>query len=210
MAAALAAGGWDLILSDFSLPQFNAPDALSVLRDSGQDLPFIIISGTITEDDAVTALRAGAHDFVVKGRLARLVPAIERELHEAAGLDLRTEKLPRTRANREENQEAIVSREIGEMEVEIVGGVGATLWGASLLAGGVNNWQLWLPPLVLLLTGRLLLSAWTSDRLVTRGPLVTLAGGCAATILTLAAGLGYRVLEIPDRPDGDEPPRCRR
>ena len=70
----------------------------------------------------------------------------------------------------------------------IVGGVGATLWGASLLAGGVNNWQLWLPPLVLLLTGRLLLSAWTSDRLVTRGPLVTLAGGCAATILTLAAG----------------------
>jgi hypothetical protein len=85
----------------------------------------------------------------------------------------------------------------------IVGGVGATLWGPSLLAGGINHWQLWLPPLLLLLTGRLLMSAWAADRLATRRPLTTLTGGCAAAALALAAGLGYRVLEIPDRPDGE-------
>jgi hypothetical protein len=85
----------------------------------------------------------------------------------------------------------------------IVGGVGATLWGPSLLAGGINHWQLWLPPVLLLLTARLLIPAWAGDRLVTRRPLVGLSGGCAAAALALAAGLGYRVLEIPDRPDGE-------
>jgi PAS domain S-box-containing protein/putative nucleotidyltransferase with HDIG domain len=74
---------WDLILSDYSMPEFNAPQALELLKASGLDLPFIIISGTIGEETAVAALKAGASDFLVKGKFSRLGPAIERELREA-------------------------------------------------------------------------------------------------------------------------------
>ena len=74
---------WDLILCDYTLPQFNALDALAALHASGLDIPFLIVSGTIDEETAVTALKAGANDFIVKGKFARLGPAIERELREA-------------------------------------------------------------------------------------------------------------------------------
>ena len=83
MLSALAQKTWDLILSDYSLPEFNAPQALEVLKASDLDLPFIIISGTIGEETAVAALKAGANDFLTKGNFARLGPAIERELREA-------------------------------------------------------------------------------------------------------------------------------
>ncbi len=83
LQAALAQGEWDAVLSDYSLPQFNAPDALQIVKESGYDLPFIIISGTIDETIAVTALKAGAHDFFSKGHLSRLLPALDRELREA-------------------------------------------------------------------------------------------------------------------------------
>jgi len=83
MQAALAQKTWDLILSDYSLPEFNAPQALEVMKASHLDLPFIILSGTIGEEVAVAALKAGANDFLVKGKFARLGPAIERELREA-------------------------------------------------------------------------------------------------------------------------------
>jgi PAS domain S-box-containing protein len=82
MRAALRERNWDVVLSDFSMPNFSAEQALDVLRESDQDLPFLIISGTIGEEVAVGALQAGAHDFLLKGRLARLGPAIERELRE--------------------------------------------------------------------------------------------------------------------------------
>ncbi|HSL42728.1 MAG TPA: response regulator [Anaerolineales bacterium] len=83
MQAALAKRTWDIILSDYSMPRFSAMAALETLETSGLDLPFIVISGTIGEETAIAALKAGAHDFLLKGRLARLVPAIERELREA-------------------------------------------------------------------------------------------------------------------------------
>jgi PAS domain S-box-containing protein len=83
MRSALKEKTWDLIISDYSMPAFNAPKALDVLDASGLDLPFIIISGTIGEEHAVEALKAGANDFLVKGKFARLGPAIERELREA-------------------------------------------------------------------------------------------------------------------------------
>jgi signal transduction histidine kinase len=85
MDSALRRARWDLVISDYSMPTFSAPAALGVLQASGLDLPFIIVSGTIGEEIAVTALKAGAHDFMLKGRLMRLAPAIERELREAAG-----------------------------------------------------------------------------------------------------------------------------
>ena len=82
LQAALMEGDWDLILSDHSMPGFSAPAALRVLHESGLDIPFIIVSGMIGEELAVSLMRAGAHDFVMKDRLGRLVPAIERELGE--------------------------------------------------------------------------------------------------------------------------------
>jgi signal transduction histidine kinase len=83
MQAALAEQKWDMIISDYVLPRFSGLDALHVLKQSGQDLPFIVISGNIGEDIAVGAMKAGAHDYILKGNLTRLVPAVERELREA-------------------------------------------------------------------------------------------------------------------------------
>jgi response regulator RpfG family c-di-GMP phosphodiesterase len=83
MESALERAEWDLILCDYSMPQFNALQALEVSKASRLDLPFIILSGTISEEAAVTALKSGAHDFMTKGNLARLAPAIQRELGDA-------------------------------------------------------------------------------------------------------------------------------
>lgn len=74
---------WDVILSDFKMPKFNGLEALNILRESGLDIPFIIVSGTIGEETAVDAMKAGASDYILKGNLQRLGPAVERELHEA-------------------------------------------------------------------------------------------------------------------------------
>jgi diguanylate cyclase (GGDEF)-like protein len=81
--AALEEQEWDLVIADYSMPQFNAIAALSLLQEKGLDLPFIIVSGTITEETAVAAMKAGVHDYLTKDNLARLVPAVERELREA-------------------------------------------------------------------------------------------------------------------------------
>ena len=83
MSAALSRLRWDLVISDFTMPQFSATAALSLLQKTGNDLPFIIVSGSIGEDTAVAAMKAGAHDYIMKNNLSRLVPAIERELREA-------------------------------------------------------------------------------------------------------------------------------
>ena len=84
MRAALGQAQWEVILADYNLPDFSAPRALEVLQESQLDIPFIIVSGGIGEDTAVAAMKSGAHDYLMKGNLARLVPAVERELREAA------------------------------------------------------------------------------------------------------------------------------
>lgn len=83
MTAALGKRTWDVIIADYVMPHFSAPAALKLLTEKGLDIPFIIVSGAIGEETAVSAMKAGAHDYVMKGKLARLVPAIERELREA-------------------------------------------------------------------------------------------------------------------------------
>ena len=80
---ALAAGPWDIILCDYVLPGFGAIAALAIVQEGSDDVPFIVVSGTIDELSAVEVLKAGAHDFVLKHQLARLLPAIGRELREA-------------------------------------------------------------------------------------------------------------------------------
>lgn len=83
MQAALDSQTWDIAIADYTLPAFSAPDALKLLQSQGLDLPFIIVSGTIGEELAVAAMKAGAHDYIIKGNLTRLLPAVERELREA-------------------------------------------------------------------------------------------------------------------------------
>ena len=80
--AALEREAWDVVSCDYTMPDFNGLDALGIMRASGRDVPFIFVSGTIGEDVAVEAMKAGAHDYVMKGNLKRLLPAIERELRE--------------------------------------------------------------------------------------------------------------------------------
>ena len=84
MRDALARQPFDAILCDHALPSFSVLGALAVFRASGAAIPFVVVSGNVGEETAVEVLKAGAHDFLLKGRLARLVPVLERELGEAA------------------------------------------------------------------------------------------------------------------------------
>jgi PAS domain S-box-containing protein len=84
MSAALDQKNFDVIIADHSMPHFSAPAALNLIRERGLDIPFIIVSGSIGEETAVAVMRAGAHDYIDKDNLARLVPVIEREFRDAA------------------------------------------------------------------------------------------------------------------------------
>lgn len=84
MEKALGEQPWDIVISDHVMPSFNGLEAFKILRRSSLDIPFIIVSGQIGEETAVEAMKAGVNDYVMKGDLARLVPAIERELKDAA------------------------------------------------------------------------------------------------------------------------------
>ena len=84
MSVALEEGSWDLVLADFAMPGFSALAALNLVRQARLDLPFIVVSGVIGEEQAVAMMKAGAHDYLFKDNLPRLLPAIERELNEAA------------------------------------------------------------------------------------------------------------------------------
>src|SRR5262245_53948616 len=80
---ALADPGWQLIISDYTLPRFTGLEALQLVQSAGRDVPFILISGTVGESTAVESMKAGAADYMLKDNLTRLVPAVARELREA-------------------------------------------------------------------------------------------------------------------------------
>ena len=109
MSAALDHQNWDLIVADFSMPQFNALAALELLNKKGLDLPFIIVSGTIGEEIAVSAMKNGARDYIMKGNLRRLVPAVQRELSEVVQRRERKRAEAELRINQEQFR---VAREI--------------------------------------------------------------------------------------------------
>jgi|GEM_PF-1377782 len=101
MSSALRDRVWDIVVSDYVMPRFSGLAALKLLQETGLDLPFILVSGHIGEDIAVNAMRAGAHDYILKGNYSRLAPAISRELREAAN---RSEKALSEQALRESEE----------------------------------------------------------------------------------------------------------
>ena len=112
MKAALDRRKWDLIISDYVMPQFSGPAAMKLLHESGYDIPIIIVSGHIGEDIAVSAMKSGANDYVMKDRLARLVPAVERELREA---DVRRARRAADEALRQSEERLKLALEAGRL-----------------------------------------------------------------------------------------------
>lgn len=107
MEMAMTAGEWDVAISDCHMPDFTVEGALAIWQREGKDQPFIVVSGAIGEEEAVSLLKAGAHDFVRKDNLARLVPAIERELRDSAD-----------RHARREAEEALHHSEISRLQLQ--------------------------------------------------------------------------------------------
>ena len=90
LRAALDVHNWDLIICDYSMPQLAGPDALAIYKETGLDIPFISVSGTVGEETVAEMMKTGAHDYVIKSHLTRLVPAVKRELQSA--LERRTRR----------------------------------------------------------------------------------------------------------------------
>ncbi len=101
---------WDVVIADFSLPQFSALAALMMVRERELDLPFIVVSGVVGEETAVEAMRAGAHDFVTKDNLSRLAAVVQREVQGARERRIWREKAEAVVPPREEGSAPVLSR----------------------------------------------------------------------------------------------------
>lgn len=126
MAQAFETQEWDLVLSDYRLPGFDAPDALRLMQDKGLDLPFIIVSGAVGEETAAAAMKAGAHDYVRKDSPARLSAAIARELRDAV------DRRERRRLEKEVLEAA--SSEQRRIGIDLHDALGSDLTGIAFLA----------------------------------------------------------------------------
>jgi len=125
LKAALANGPWDAIFSDYHLQGFTGLDSLRIVREMGLDLPFILVSGVLGEEAAVEALQAGANDYLMKGRYARLVPALERALRDVALQRERQQTEAELRQHREHLEELIQARteELAAANAELTGSI---------------------------------------------------------------------------------------
>jgi len=154
MREALKRRPWDIVLSDWSLPKFSGPAALAVMQELESDLPFVIVSGTVGEEAAVDAMRGGAHDYVLKDRLARLVPAVERELREHKNRRARREAEEALRASNDRfsrlTSSGIVAILFGDVTGEILEANDAFLqmvgYSRDDLVAGELRWSDLTPP----------------------------------------------------------------
>ncbi len=117
MEKAIVSEPWDIVIADYAMPRFNGLAALKILQDKGPDIPFILTSGTVGEDTAVKAMKAGAHDYIMKDNLTRLVSAVERELKEA---EVR-------RSRREAEDELRSTKEFLRLQIERMP-IGCIMW----------------------------------------------------------------------------------
>jgi PAS domain S-box-containing protein len=101
MSKALREKHWDIILCDYKMPHFSGPAAIALLKETNIDIPLIIVSGTIGEETAVACMLSGANDYIMKDRLSRLIPAMEREIAEA-----------KSRAERKLAEQAVIASEV--------------------------------------------------------------------------------------------------
>ena len=129
MNAALENRAWDVVICDFSVSHFGGAGALQLLRGKNLDTPFIYISGTIGEETAVAALKEGAHDYVTKGDLKRLLPAIHRELKEA---EQRRERAQLERQKRHQERFEAIGRLAGGIAHDFNNIIGAILGWAEI------------------------------------------------------------------------------
>jgi PAS domain S-box-containing protein len=125
--SALAAGGIDLVLSDFALPSFDGLTALALVREAGDEIPFILVSGTLGEETAIDSLRSGATDYVLKTRLSRLAPAVARAVKEA-----------RERERRRQSEASLGESEARFRTVFEKLPVGMVLFGRDLVVAETN------------------------------------------------------------------------
>jgi two-component system cell cycle sensor histidine kinase/response regulator CckA len=113
MLKALHSQKWDVVISDYVMPHFGAPDALELLKKQEMDIPFIIVSGAVGEETAVLAMKAGAHDYIRKDNYSRLIPAIERELREV--------EVRRKQKQAEEDKKKIQAQFFQSQKLEAIG-----------------------------------------------------------------------------------------
>ncbi|MDR3700570.1 MAG: response regulator [Candidatus Sulfopaludibacter sp.] len=116
MRAALDTEAWDVIIADHRMGQFDAPGALKILHETGRDIPFIVASGSIGEELAVTMMKSGAHDYVLKNNLARLAPAVDREIREARTRRERIEAEKKLRDSEERLALAVQATQLGTFD----------------------------------------------------------------------------------------------
>ena len=163
MERAVTAGRWDLAISDCHMPEFTVEEALTIWQREGNDQPFIVVSGAIGEEEAVSLLKAGAHDFVKKDNYARLVPAIERELRDSADRHARREaeealsrsEVRRLQLQSELNCAAEVQRKLLPQETLSLSGfeIAALCIPARQVGGDFYDWYETIPGIVTLTFG---------------------------------------------------------
>jgi diguanylate cyclase (GGDEF)-like protein/PAS domain S-box-containing protein len=134
MEAALRRHSWDAIVSDYSMPGFNGLDALRILRSTGRDIPFILTSGTVGEEIAVDAMKAGVNDYIMKMNLSRLGSVLERELKEAA-----------MRAENRRAQRRLIESEAGLRRAQLMAELAHVITGPD---GSFESWSETLPQLI--------------------------------------------------------------
>ncbi|MBK7200115.1 PAS domain S-box protein [Candidatus Amarolinea dominans] len=152
MQAALAAQPWDVVIADCNLPQFSGAAALALLQEAGLDIAFIAVSGAQGEEAAAIIMKAGAHDYLLKSNLARLVPVIERELGQAESRRLRQESEAALQASEaryrelvENSQDLICTHDL-EGNLLFVNQAAAIIFGYSSEALAQMNLRDLLPP----------------------------------------------------------------